>query len=82
MITGPVKAELLEVFEQALKDVRDIVRALEDVSSLVQVADRDLRLALSLVIGEQLGNASAGIDRIRRRIEEVETYEDRRKKEK
>ncbi|MEU3765277.1 hypothetical protein AB0E55_09490 [Amycolatopsis keratiniphila] len=79
MITAPIKAELLEVFDQAHKDVVSVIRALEDVADLVSVSGRDLRMAHNRVIGEWLGNAVAEIGRMHSRIEEAKTFEDRRK---
>lgn len=79
MITGPIKAELLEVFDQAHKDVTSVIHALEDVADLVSVSGRDIRLAHNRVIGEWLGNAVAEIGRMHSRIEDAQTYEDRRR---
>ncbi|KFZ76887.1 hypothetical protein ED92_40035 [Amycolatopsis sp. MJM2582] len=78
MITAPLKAELLEVFDKAMKDLSSMVRALDDVSNLVFITDRDLRLSHSLLVGE-LGNSLAQMDLIRYRIDEAKTYEDRRR---
>ncbi|MGW4828332.1 hypothetical protein ACWEOG_12200 [Amycolatopsis japonica] len=78
VITAPLKAELLEVFDKAMKDLSSMVRALDDVSNLVFITDRDLRLSHSLLVGE-LGNSLAQMDLIRYRIDEAKTYEDRRR---
>jgi len=79
VITAPRKAELLEVFGKSLIDLRDMIRALEDVSNLVVVADSDLRLSHGQLISE-LGKSLAQMNLIRYGIEEAKTDEDRRKR--
>ncbi|WP_123798654.1 hypothetical protein [Amycolatopsis keratiniphila] len=78
MITGPLKSELLEVFDRALRDLSALKRALEDVSNLVSVANLDLRLSHDQLINE-LGISLAQANLIRYGIDEAKTYEGRRR---
>lgn len=81
MITAPLKAELLEEFDKAHKELREMVDLMDDIRALVSAADPDLRRPHSLMVGE-LGNVGAQMAWIRARIEEVETRESVKKKEK
>ncbi|WP_037317181.1 hypothetical protein [Amycolatopsis orientalis] len=78
MITKVLKAEIVEAYDGAFKALQSAARNLEEVAMLVEIADRDSRLANRRML-DDLGNVTAELGVIRRRLGEVETYEDRRK---
>ncbi len=81
MITAPLKAEIVEAYDQAMQDLRRASARLEDVASLVEIADRDGRLANARMRGE-LGNVIAELGPLRRRLSEIETYDEGKGKRK